>query len=75
MPKTNKIARYVKVTASLQGVPTVDAKPKPTGLYLLELRSRLADAQAALPKRKLVVKIETVVKASLSPKPVKITRA
>jgi hypothetical protein len=67
MRKTNKIARYVKVTPSLE---RKEAKTKPSGLYLVELRSRLAETQAALPKRKLVVKIE----AKNIPLPVKGAR-
>jgi len=73
MAKKNKIARYVKDPRGLESLNP--GQSKPTGLYLLELRSHHAEAQSPLPRRKLVVTVDTGNGADGSPKPIKITHA
>ena len=71
--KTNKIARYVKETRGLEAVSHRSGPSKPAGLYLLELRSRHAVAQSPLPKRKLVVRVDSKGRLDTVSKPIKIT--
>ena len=52
-----KIAKFVKVARELDRVVR-RGSGKPTGLYLLELRSHLAQVQSPLPKRKLVITMD-----------------
>ena len=68
MTKTNKIARYVQESQVTERPLNRGPQSKPTGLYLLELRSRHAETRAAVPRRKLVIKIDFTEAA----KPVKI---
>jgi hypothetical protein len=75
MAKPNKIARYVKESHALDGASPRGAQAKPSGLYLLELRSHHAVAQSPLPKRKLVITIDPYGGPDGSPKPVKITHS
>ena len=58
MAKTNKIARYVKEPPGLERRDKGGAQAKPSGLYLLELRSLHAGAQSQLPRKKIVITIE-----------------
>lgn len=74
MAKTNKIARYVKGPRELE-TPNRAPHAKPTALYLLALRSHHAAAQSPLPRRKLVITIDTGNAVDRLPKPVKITHA
>jgi hypothetical protein len=73
MAKTNKIARYIKNPPELERQDKRGAAAKPSGLYLLELRSRHAAAQSPLPKRKLVITIDPKDSANDSTKEIKIT--
>jgi hypothetical protein len=72
MAKTNKIARYIKNPPELERQDKRGAPAKPSGLYLLELRSRHAAAQSALPKRKIVITIEPKDSDNGSSKAIKI---
>ena len=72
LAKTNKIARFVKQPRGLEGKPIRDLHGKPTGLYLLELRTRHAVTQSTLPRRKLVVTVEPGSGPD-SPRPIRIT--
>jgi hypothetical protein len=72
MAKTIKIAKYVKEPRGLDR-QAVKRTAKPSGLYLLELRSHAANAQSPLPKRRLVVTVKAGEGQDLRPKPVKIT--
>jgi hypothetical protein len=71
------VARNLKQTRVIQESETSDSKPlrreqaKPTGLYLLELRSRTP--QSPFPKRKLLVTVDTEPGGEGQPKVVKIT--
>jgi hypothetical protein len=71
------VARNLKQTRVIQEQEPSDSKPlrreqaKPTGLYLLELRSRAP--QSHFPKRKLLLAIETDPGGEGQPKAVKIT--
>lgn len=73
MAKTNKIARYVKAPPALERQGRTNGQTKPSGLYLLELRSRHAEAQSPLPRRKLVITIEPKYSTDGSSKEIKIT--
>ena len=73
MAKTNKIARYIKDPPALDRQDKRSGPAKPSVLYLLELRSRHAAAQSALPKRKIVITIEPKDSANGSAKEIKIT--
>jgi hypothetical protein len=73
MAKTIKIAKYVKEPRGLDRQTVRRGSMKPSGLYLLELRSHVAESQSALPKRKLTITIKPAETQDLRPKPVKIT--
>jgi len=72
MGKTNKIARYVEDLQGLERPVARNLQAKPTGLYLLELRTHRAIAQAPAPRRKLVVTIVAKEGFVGTSKPVKI---
>jgi len=75
MAKSNKIARYLKNSPVFASVSARDSQQKPSGLYLLELRSHHADAQSPLPRRKLVITVDAENGADALPKVVKITHS
>jgi hypothetical protein len=75
MAKTNKIARYVKEPPVLERPANGSNHSKPAVLYLLELRSRHAEAQSPVPKRKLEISIDPRDGADAAPKPIKINHA
>jgi hypothetical protein len=66
-----KIAKYAKIARELDRAVR-RGSGKPTGLYLLELRSHLAQVQAPLPKRKLVITIDPHAGHNGRPEPIKI---
>jgi hypothetical protein len=73
MTKTNKIVRQVSALKVVDRPVTPSSQSKPTGLYLLELRSRHAATQSPVPRRKLIVTVETGGSSDGLPKPIKIT--
>jgi hypothetical protein len=73
MAKTNKIARYLKDPPALDRQEKHNGAAKPSVLYLVELRSRHAEARSSLPKRKIVITIDPQDPAHSSSKEIKIT--
>jgi hypothetical protein len=70
----------IKNAKFMKKVPIGDIMPlrrqaKPTGLYLLELRTRAAQAQAPLPKKKLLITIDPRNIHEGRPQPIKIKHA
>jgi hypothetical protein len=72
MAKTNQIAGFIKSPNGLARPPVRGPQTKPTGLYLLELRSHHAVAQSPLPRRKLVISINVAESSNATPKTIKI---
>lgn len=72
MAKTIKIAKFVKPPRVEDRSP-VERRPSKPGLYLLELRSHGASLHSQLPKRKLVITIDSNGGELGHPKAVKIT--
>ena len=72
-----KIARFTDGTRPPGRPAPPQSTAKLAGLYLLALRSHLADAQAPMPKRKfkLTIPIQPVENEEGAPEPVKITHS
>jgi hypothetical protein len=66
-----KIAKFAKIARELDRA-VQRGSGKPTMLYLLELRSHLANVQSPLPKRKLVITIDPQAGQNGRPEPIKI---
>jgi len=73
MAKKSKTIKFLKEARTTGRLPNRRGGAKPAGLYLLELRSHLAGAQLQLPKRKLLVPIDSQNAENQQPEPVKIT--
>jgi hypothetical protein len=60
MAKNNKIARFIKSPRGFEPLPLRAGTEKSGALYLLQLRTRLAEAhnQAQLARRKLSITID-----------------
>jgi hypothetical protein len=72
MTKTNKAVRQVPAVKALDRPVNRGSQSKPTGLYLLALRSHHAAAQSPVPRRKLAVTVETSKSSDGLAKPIKI---
>jgi hypothetical protein len=72
MAKTIKIAKFVKPPRADDRTLAERRSSKP-GLYLLELRSHAAALHSPLPKRKLVITVDSNGGELGHPKAVKIT--
>ena len=66
-----KIAKFARIARELDRAVR-RGSGKPTGLYLLELRSHLSQVQSPLPKRKLVITIDPQAGHNGRPEPIKI---
>lgn len=66
-----KIAKFAKIARELDRA-VQRGSGKPTMLYLLELRSHLAQVQSPLPKRKLVITMDPNGSHNSRPEPIKI---
>ena len=73
MPKTNKIARFAGGTARAEIPPAQPPHSKLSGLYLLALRSHVAQSYAPIPRRKLTIHLAPKPDADGRPIPIKIT--
>ncbi len=77
MPNKIKIAKYVGDTQALGRPASQRSAAKPTGLYLLALRSRVAEVQAQSPvprpRLKRTIPVESTGTGEGTPEPVKIT--
>jgi hypothetical protein len=72
MTKTNRAVRQISAVKGLDRPVNRGSQSKPTGLYLLELRTHHAAAQSPVPRRKLVVTVQTDHGSDGFAKPVKI---
>ncbi len=72
-----KIAKFINGTRPLGRPAPPQSAAKLAGLYLLALRSHLADAQAPVPRRKfkLTIPIQPADNGEGVPEPVKITHS
>src|SRR5260370_31529779 len=66
-----KIAKFAKIARELDRA-VQRGSGKPTMLYLLELRSHLANVQSPLPRRKLVITVDPQAGQNGRPEPIKI---
>jgi hypothetical protein len=75
MPKKVKIERFIKIGTGAEVPPPQSQSPraKLSGLYLLALRSRVAESQAPIPKRRLTIHIDPKLDPDGRPVPVRIT--
>lgn len=73
MPGKTKIPRIVRELQVSSSTPIRRGATKATGLYLLELRSHANRSQ--LPKRKLLIDIDSESKADVQPRPIKISHS
>jgi hypothetical protein len=71
MPGKTKIPRIVRELQVSSAAPIRRGVAKSSGLYLLALRSHATRSQ--LPKRKLLVTIDSDGKTDVKPRPIKIT--
>ena len=53
-----KTAKFIKEARLQESAPLRRAPARPTGLYLLALRSHAAHAEPLVPRRKLVISVE-----------------
>ncbi len=74
MPSKIKIAKYVSQTRPLNRPASERPTAKPAGLYLLELRSHLAQTQPLIPRPTLkkTIPIQPAENTDNTPEPVKI---
>ena len=74
MPNKIKIAKYVSQTRPLNRPASARPAAKPAGLYLLALRSHLAQTQPLVPRPALkqTIPVQPVENGDGSPEPVKI---
>lgn len=74
MPSKIKIAKYVSQTRPLNRPASERSMVKPAGLYLLELRSHIAQTQPLIPRPTLkqTIPIQPVENGDGAPEPVKI---
>jgi len=63
-----KIAKFAKIARELDRA-VQRGSDKPNGLYILELRSHLANVQSPLPRRKLVITIDPQAVKAAVPNP------
>lgn len=72
-----KIAKYVSQPRTLSRPATQRPAAKPAGLYLLQLRTHVAQTQPIVPRPKLkqTIPIQAVENGEGIPEPVKITHS
>ena len=73
MAKTVKLSNYVKPPKAPERAAPRRGKDKPTGLYLLELRSHASHAGSELHRRKVVIPVDLKGGSEAFPEAVKIT--
>lgn len=73
MPKKMRIAGTSGATARTDGASASAARTKPSGLYLLALRSHVAQSYSPIPRRKLTIHLDPKPDAEGRPVPIKIT--
>lgn len=75
MPNKIKIAKFVSQPRPLNRPASERSATKPAALYLLALRSHVAQTQPIVPRPKLqkTIPVESVENGDGTPQPVKIT--
>jgi hypothetical protein len=70
-----KFAKFLRDVVYPVPPPFQRSPGRPTGLYLLELRSHLADSQSPISRRKLSIPVPASNCEDKAPEPVKITHS
>ena len=73
MPKKMRIAGISGASAKTDRASAPAERSRPSGLYLLALRSHVAQSHSPIPRRKLTIHLDPKPDADGRPVPIKIT--